>query len=179
VFKADLQTLQRELQHEKMTRFKRRVPLGDLVTDRSQNAAEYGFGEGTTCYDSVLVIGEVTVGKDTWIGPNVILDGSGGGLHIGENCTICAGAQIYTHETVQWALSGGQKPYEHAPTRIGSHCFIGPNAVIAKGVTVGDGVAVGALSFVNRDVPTGCNALGNPARIIPRQSENATPNNDL
>jgi acetyltransferase-like isoleucine patch superfamily enzyme len=169
VLKADLEDLQRELQHEKMAVFKRRVPFGDLVTDRSQNAAEYGFGHGSTCYDSALIIGDVNVGKNTWIGPNVILDGSGGGLHIGENCTICAGAQIYTHDTVKWALSGGEKPYEYASTRIGNHCFIGPNAVIAKGITIGDRVAVGALSFVNRDVPSDCSALGNPARIVPSQ----------
>ena len=33
-------------------------------------------------YDSVLVIGDVQVGKNTWIGPFVVLDGSGG-LEIG------------------------------------------------------------------------------------------------
>jgi acetyltransferase-like isoleucine patch superfamily enzyme len=134
------------------------------VTDRWQNAKEYGFEEGSSCYDNVLIIGDVRVGKNTWIGPNVILDGSGGGLRIGANCTICAGVQIYTHDTVQWALSGGTKPYEHAPTRIGDCCFIGPNTVIAKGVTIGDRVAVGALSFVKDDIPSDSRAWGVPAR---------------
>jgi len=153
---------QRSLQSKKMAEFKRRVPLGDLVTDRWRNAQEYGFGEGTSCYDSVLIIGDVKVGKNTWVGPNVVLDGSGG-LEIGDNCTICAGAQIYSHDSVKWALSGGIEPYDKSPTKIGSNCFIGPNAVIARGVTIGDRVAVGALSFVNKDVPSNSRAIGSPA----------------
>jgi len=144
--------LQRRLQLQKMTEFKRRVSLGDLVTDRWENAREYGFGEGTSMYDNVLVIGDVKVGKNTWIGPNVVLDGSAG-LTIGDNCTICAGVQIYSHDSVKWALSGGEAPYERTPTHIGSNVFIGPNAVIARGVTIGDGAAIGALTFVNKSVP--------------------------
>jgi len=165
MFERLLRRLLGRLQSEKMAQHKRRVPLGDLLTDRWQNARAYGFGEGVSCYDSVLIIGDVKIGKNTWIGPNVVLDGSGG-LEIGENCTIGAGAQIYSHDSVKWALSGGVSPYERAPTRIGNHCFIGPNAVIAKGVIVGDGAAIGALTFVNRDVPTGGKIVAASPRLI-------------
>ena len=48
----------------------------------------------------------VTVGAGTWIGPNTLLDGTGG-LSIGASCSISAGVQIYTHDSVMWALSGG------------------------------------------------------------------------
>jgi carbonic anhydrase/acetyltransferase-like protein (isoleucine patch superfamily) len=85
----ELKALLRRLQEEKMARFKRRVSVGDLLTDRWENARQYGFGEGTSCYDNVLVLGDVKVGKNTWIGPNVILDGSGG-LEIGDYCSIIA-----------------------------------------------------------------------------------------
>ena len=152
--------LQRALQHRKMREFNRRVSLGDLITDRWENARQYGFGEGSSMYDNVLVIGDVRVGQKTWIGPNVILDGSGGGLVIGDNCTICAGVQIYTHDSVKWALSGGMSQYERSPTSIGSNVFIGPNAVIARGVTIGDGAAIGALTFVNKSVPAGAKFVG-------------------
>lgn len=153
------------LQSEKIEKFKRRVSVGDLLTERGDNAKLYGFGEGTTMYDNVLVLGDVKVGKNCWIGPNVILDGSGGLLTIGDNCSIDSGAQIYTHDSVRWALSGGTAPYEKANTTIGSFVFIGPNSVIAKGVTIGDRVAVGALSFVNKDIPSGMKAFGQPARV--------------
>lgn len=117
-------------------------------------------------YDNVLVLGEVRVGKNTWIGPGCILDGTGGGLQIGDWCSISAGVQIYTHHTVKRSISLGQKPIEYAPTRIGTGVYIGPNTVIQMGVTVGDKAVIGANSFVNRDIPMGVTTFGCPARII-------------
>ena len=94
-----------------------------------------------------------------------MLDGSGGGLEIGEFCSVSAGVQIYTHDTVQWALSGGEKPAEFAPTRIGNRCYIGPNSVIAKGVRIGDRCVIGAFSLVTEDIPSNCTAYGIPCRV--------------
>jgi acetyltransferase-like isoleucine patch superfamily enzyme len=164
-FLDTLKRIQKLLQGEKMARFKRRVGFGELVTDRWENAREYGFGEGASLYDSTLVIGDVRVGRGTWIGPFVVLDGSApGGLQIGEFCSISAGVQIYSHNSVAWSLSGGKAAIERSTTRIGDHCFIGPNVVISNGVTIGDRVAIGAMSFVDRDVPSDTKAFGIPAK---------------
>jgi acetyltransferase-like isoleucine patch superfamily enzyme len=113
----------------------------------------------------VLVRGDVRVGKNTWIGPGCILDGSGGALQIGDWCSISAGAQIYTHHTVNRSTSLGEKPIDCAPTTIGNGVYIGPNAVIQMGVTLGDRAIIGANSFVNRNVPSGARAFGSPAQI--------------
>ena len=145
--------------------FARTLPFGDYVVDRWDKARALGFGEGTSIYDSSHVFGDVNVGRNVWIGPFTILDGSGG-LVIGDNCAISAGVQIYTHDTVEWAISGGEAEYKRAPTRIGSNCYIGPNAVIAKGVTIGDGTIVGANSLVLKDVPGGSKIAGSPARPL-------------
>lgn len=161
-----LRELQVKLQREKLETFKRRVSLGDLVTDRWQNAREYGFGEGTSCYDNVLILGDVRVGKHTWIGPNCILDGTGGTLLIGDYCSVSAGVQIYTHDSVAWSISLGQAEFAKAPTAIGNGVYIGPNSVVAKGVTIGEKAVVGAMSFVNSDIPAGKKAWGTPARVI-------------
>jgi UDP-3-O-[3-hydroxymyristoyl] glucosamine N-acyltransferase len=40
-------------------------------------------------------------------------------------------------------------------TKIGSNCFIAGPSVIGPGVTIGDGVIVGPLTFVDRDVSSG------------------------
>lgn len=159
-----LKNAQRKLELEKLENFNRRVALGDLLTERTEIAKRYGFGEGTTCYDNVLILGDVQIGKHVWIGPNVILDGSGG-LIIGDYVSISAGVHIYTHDTVKWATSMGQMPSEHAPVRIGSGVYIGPNTVIQKGVTIGDKVTIGAMSFVNKDVPSGAKVWGVPAVV--------------
>jgi acetyltransferase-like isoleucine patch superfamily enzyme len=143
----------------------RSLPFADYIVDRWKKAQMLGFGEGTSIYDSALVLGDVRVGKNTWIGPFTVLDGSGG-LEIGDNCSISAGVQIYTHDTVAWATSGGEHPPERLPVRIGNRCYIGPNAVITKGVSIGDGCIIGANSLVNKDIPDGKKAWGTPARII-------------
>jgi acetyltransferase-like isoleucine patch superfamily enzyme len=146
-------------------KFDRTLPLGDYVVDRWEKARALGFGDGTSIYDTAHVFGQVAVGSNTWIGPFTILDGSGG-LTIGDNCSISAGVQIYSHDTVEWAVSGGAAAYAYAPTRIGNRCYIGPGTVIGKGVTIGDGAVVGANSLVLKDVPSGERVAGSPARPL-------------
>lgn len=155
----------RALAVRKREQFDRRVSVGDLLTERDDNAAAYGFGEGTTMYDNVLVLGSVKVGRNTWIGPGCILDGSGGDLQIGDWCSISAGVQIYTHHTVNRSISLGRDPIDRAPTSIGNGVYIGPNSVIQMGTTIGDHAIIGANSLVNRDIPGGVKAFGCPARI--------------
>lgn len=150
--------------------YRRTLPFGDYVSDRWEKARMLGFGEGTSIYDSAHVFGDVTVGRNTWIGPFTILDGSGG-LTIGDTCSISAGVQIYSHDTVAWATSGGTAEYEYAATSIGSRCYVGPNTVVAKGVTIGDGAVVGANSLVLSDIPAGAKAYGNPARVTTESAD--------
>lgn len=160
-----IRNLLSQLQQEKTAKYRRRVSVGDLLTDRWEIARQYGFGEGSSCYDSVLILGDVKVGRHTWIGPNVVLDGTGG-LEIGDWCSIDAGAQIYTHDGVRRAITKGREfAHPTAPTKIGSGVFIGPNSIVSMGVTIGDGAVIGALSLVNADVPVGMKAFGQPATV--------------
>ena len=152
------------LRQKMKEKFNRSLSFGDLFTDRWERAKFCGFGEGSSCYDNVLILGEVTVGENTWIGPNVVLDGTAG-LEIGDFCSISSGVQIYTHDTVSWATSKGEADVEKASTKIGSGVYIGPQVVISKGVTIGDRAVIGAMSFVNQDIPAGTKAWGVPARI--------------
>lgn len=172
---GDLRALWLARRREVDARYRRTLPLADYVVDRWEKARELGFGEGTSIYDSALVIGEVAVGPNTWIGPSVVLDGSGG-LRIGSNCSISAGVQIYSHDTVRWAISGGRAGPERAPTVVGNNCYIGPNAVIAKGVHIGDGCVIGAQSLVLTDVPAGSKAWGTPCRVVgPVEPDGSAP----
>ncbi len=147
----------------KREKFARVLPLADYFVDRWDKARYLGFGEGSSVYDSCMVIGDVKMGKDCWVGPFTILDGSGG-LEIGDACTFSAGVQVYTHDSIRSTLEGA--PIERSPVKIGSRVYIGPNAVIARGVTIGDRVVVGANSLILEDVPSGSKVAGNPARIV-------------
>jgi acetyltransferase-like isoleucine patch superfamily enzyme len=148
--------------------FDRSLPFQDGTFDRWERAKRLGFGEGASIYNSSLVYGDVRVGEQTWIGPNTLLDGSGGQLTIGAYCSISSGVHIYSHDTVLWALSGGEADRLTAPVTIGDCVYIGPQSVIVAGVSIGDHCVVGANSFVNRDVEPRTVVAGSPARPIGR-----------
>lgn len=149
----------------------RSLPFADLLFDRWERAGKLGFGEGSSVYDSVLVLGDVVVGRNCWIGPSVILDGSGG-LKIGDYCTISAGSQIYSHDNIKKTLSSGKEAIEHSNVIIGNNVYVGPNSVITRGITIGDMTVIGAFSFVNRDVPSHSIIVGKPAKVIGSVKEN-------
>ncbi len=153
------------LRADMQARWQRDLPMEELLFDRWERAHSLGFGKETSIYHNSYIYGDVSVGEHTWIGPFTLLDG-GGGLKIGNYCSISAGTQIYTHDSVQWALSGGKKEYDRAPVTIGDCCYIGSQTVIAKGITIGDHVVIGAGSFVNRDIPPYSVAVGTPCRVI-------------
>lgn len=160
---AQLRDIYFRLRSQMRETWDRDLPLDQLLTDRWERAAWLGFGDGASIYQSAYVYGDVEVGAYTWIGPMTLLDGTGG-LTIGSHCNISAGSQIYTHDSVDRVLSAGEKPHSHAPVRIGDRCYIGPNVVVQKGVTIGDGSVIGACSFVDRDIPPGTLAHGVPCR---------------
>ena len=151
--------------NELKEKYNRSLPSNELLYDRWEKANDLGFGEGTSIYDSSVVLGNVKVGSNTWIGPFTILDGSGE-LEIGSNCSISAGVQLYSHDSVQWAISGGTAKYEYDKTLIEDNCYLGPNVIVARGVTIGKGSIVGANSFVKESVPPNSKVAGNPAKPV-------------
>ena len=153
---------------ELMAFHNRSLPFADGLFDRWERAQRLGFGPGASVYDSACVFGDVKVGPGTWIGPWVMLDGSGGGLSIGATCSIAAGAQIYTHDTVSWALSGGKLKARTGAVSIGDCVYVGSQSVIALGVHVANMAVVAANSFVRHDVPSRTIVAGMPAVSIGR-----------
>ncbi|WP_180128960.1 acyltransferase [Rhodoferax sp. BLA1] len=72
-----------------------------------------------------------------------------------------SGASL-TNPTVPSEFTG----VTHAAVSLGKHVIVGSGSVILPGVTLEDGVAVGALSLVNRDCKAFGIYAGNPARRI-------------
>jgi galactoside O-acetyltransferase len=52
------------------------------------------------------------------------------------------------------------------PVRIGNNVWIGANAVIQPGITIGDNSVIGAGSVVTRDIPANVVAAGIPCRVM-------------
>lgn len=81
------------------------------------------------------------------------------GIHIGADAVVDEEAIVLTHDMTRNI---------YLETRIGPRSHIGPRAVIMPGMVVGADCEVIAGALVNRDVPDGHRAIGNPARIEPR-----------
>ncbi|HEX2675998.1 MAG TPA: acyltransferase, partial [Polyangiales bacterium] len=149
-------------------KWNRHVPLGSLLHDRWDLAREQGFGEGTSVYDECIVFGEVEVGQHVWVGPFTILDGAHAKLSIGDYTSIGTGCHVYTHNTIERALTGHQAAMFTRATRIGRCCFLSPLCIIGPGTSLGDHTFVAAGSFVQGEFPSHSFLAGNPARRVGR-----------
>jgi acetyltransferase-like isoleucine patch superfamily enzyme len=85
-------------------------------------------------------------------------------VHIGVSVAVAPGVKILSrnHDLYDIWMHGAFKP-----VIIGDYCWIGANAVILPGVTLGNHTIVGAGSVVTKSFPEGyCVIVGNPARKI-------------
>lgn len=102
-------------------------------------------------------------GTSVDVGENVLLR-AGGGLTIGNRVLIAAGAAIVTvgHpiEPPRWGK------VTEAPVKIGDDVWIGANAVVLPGVTVGDGAIIAAGAVVTKDVAAYTVVGGVPATVL-------------
>lgn len=81
---------------------------------------------------------------------------------IGDDVAIAKGVVI--RDCDNHSIAGGAA--DRAPVTIGNHVWIGTNAIILKGVTIGDGAIVAAGAVVTRDVAPNSIVAGVPARVI-------------
>jgi acetyltransferase-like isoleucine patch superfamily enzyme len=159
----DLRTLRDEADAEMRRQWDRSLPFPDILFDRWGRAHQLGFGEGTSVYDSAHIFGSVSVGEGTWIGPFVILDGSGADLTIGNFCDISPGVHIFTHDTALRCVSLGEAPIRQSPVTIGDGTYIGSQSVVVAGTNIGSQCIVAANSLVNTDAPDRTIVAGTPA----------------
>lgn len=108
-------------------------------------------------------------GKNIQIGKHVFINAGcsfqdQGGITIGAGCLI-------GHNTVIATLNHDKQPSRRndlhpAPVIIGSKVWIGANATILPGVTIGDNAIIAAGAVVTKDVPPNAVVGGVPARIM-------------
>lgn len=85
-------------------------------------------------------------------------------ITIGKNCVL-TGCVVLGHDaSTNRALKISRSIIK--PVLIEDDCFIGVNAIILMGVTVGKNSIVGAGAVVTKSVPPGSVVVGNPAQVI-------------
>lgn len=102
---------------------------------------------------------KVVIGKDTAIAVNVtIIDNN---TH-----PINPEDRRYMMHTPHNSFERKSQNAASAPIIIGENVWIGSNARICKGVTIGDNAIIAACSVVTKNVPANAVAAGNPAKIV-------------
>jgi carbonic anhydrase/acetyltransferase-like protein (isoleucine patch superfamily) len=100
-------------------------------------------GEGTWIASSSEIIGDVTIGKNCWIGPCAVIRGDFGSITIDDETAIEDGVVIHTPASVSigtWVTIG------HLAMIHGSS--VGDYAVVGMNSTLGDNTQVGSWSIV-------------------------------
>ena len=109
---------------------------------------------------------KIYIGASTYINRNTFIDACLC-LQIGRQCAIGPGCYITDHDHgLDNNLPPLEQPLLAQPTKICDRVWLGANAVVLKGVTIGEDAVVGAGSVVTKDIPAGAVAVGIPAKVI-------------
>lgn len=107
--------------------------------------------------------GSIGIGNFCMICPGVRV-GSADQIHIGNNCMLASNVYIADsdwHDIYNRIAMG-----KTAPVNISDNVWVGEGAIICKGVSIGENSIIGAGSVVVNNIPRGCVAAGNPAKIV-------------
>jgi acetyltransferase-like isoleucine patch superfamily enzyme len=119
--------------------------------------------------------GNVHIGPGTWIGPFCVIDGEYDKVTLGKGVNISSGAQVLTHDTVKRCISEGKySKIDHSPTIIEDYVFVGTNAVILKGCTIGHHsiIAAGTVVMQQTVIPPFSLVAGIPGVVKKKINQN-------
>jgi acetyltransferase-like isoleucine patch superfamily enzyme len=119
----------------------------------------------------------IVIGDYVHIAAYTALFGSGGKIQLDSFSGLSSRVSVYTgtEDYMEGFLGNPTIPGKYRKVTSGNvvlkkHALVGTGSVIMPGVTLELGASVGALSFVNRDVPEFSVAVGIPCRIAGRRS---------
>ena len=106
----------------------------------------------------------LTLGRNVTIMPGAFIDPRYSFLiSIGDNCSISNGVIIIAHDASTYKFTDGYTKL--GKVEIKENCYIGTNAIILPGVSIGPNVLIAAGSVVNKNIPPNSCVAGVPARV--------------
>jgi phenylacetic acid degradation protein len=127
-------------------------------------------------HPNATVTGNVTIGRDVYVGPGAAIRGDWGGVVVEDGCNVQESCTVHMFPGVTVVLERsahiGHGAIVHG-ARIGENALIGMNAVVMDNAIVGAGSIVGALCFVpsGMEIPPRSVVVGNPAKIVKQVSD--------
>lgn len=122
-------------------------------------------------HPTAVLIGDVIVGPDTYIGPHASLRGDFGRIVVerGANVQDCCVLHVYpgADTVIGENASVGHGAIVHS-AKIGRDALVGMNAVVNDNAVIGAGSVVAAMAFVRADMIVAPRTLvaGIPARVV-------------
>lgn len=122
-------------------------------------------------HPQAVVTGQVSIGRDVYIGPGAALRGDWGAIEVGDGCNVQENCTVHMFPGVTVVLEAGAHIGHGAVihgARIGRNALVGMNAVVMDNAVVGAGCIVGALCFVPAEMQIAERqvVVGNPARVV-------------
>ncbi len=143
------------------TRYHEPDEMAELFSKLIGKSVPEGFGLFPPFYTDFGK--NITVGKNVFINSDCKFQDQGG-IFIDDGALIGHGVVL---ATLNHDLEPSKRPMLHpAPIHIGKNVWIGANATILPGVTIGDNAVVAAGAVVNHNVPANVVVGGVPAKII-------------
>lgn len=124
---------------------------------------DYSVVESYSCINNA--VGDIIIGDHTRIGlHNTVI----GPVTIGSHVNLAQGITVtaLNHNFADKGLRIDEQGVSTAPVTIGDDIWIGANAVILPGVTIGNHSVVAAGAVVTKDIPPHSLVAGVPAKII-------------
>lgn len=138
------------------------IMIGNNVSLKSFPDGEpYRTGLQTHCKDAMIRIGDNCNLNGTMIHCRV-------GVTIGCFCMFGPGTKIVDNDSHRISIDivERRKSPNSAPITIGDNVWVGMNALILKGVEIGENAIVAAYSVVTKNVPENTLVAGNPAKTL-------------
>lgn len=127
--------------------------------------------ESAFVHPNAAVTGNVTIGRDVYVGPGAAIRGDWGAIVIEGGCNVQENCTIHMFPGVTVVLEAGAHIGHGAVihgARIGANALVGMNAVVMDNAVIGAGSIVGALCFVPADMKVLPRKIvvGNPAKVV-------------
>ena len=135
----------------------------DTPPYRKFSLGDYSVIESFACINNA--VGDVIIGNYTRIGlHNTII----GPVTIGHHVNLAQGITVtaLNHKFENPDIRIDEQGVSTKPVVIGNDIWVGANAVILPGITIGDHSVIAAGAIVTKDVPPHSLVAGVPAKVI-------------